>query len=1289
MKLALELRLPCLEERYFRVNTFGTDAPTTVAGFDTTVLLRSPQGATVALTITASDRIVPPVTTATVDADDVAMLQRNECSLISTRETPDLLIGQDLVHLFDRQFGPRLPSGFQVVWSILGPMVGGAGTVACPMKITPATNAAAAPDPEPPSDTSTEPSSAADGTPPPVTDGTPPSARNLGFNPEDPLNLWTLDFDDPVPGPAHTAGPDTEAPDQSPAHPAGSGSGEQPIVDASTHFCGMIENHDADLFGDFSHVENAGIGTSEMTPDDQAAADMLKKIHKRHSDGRYEVPLLFRTPDGEPPSNDELPTNIPLAKGRSFSTRKMLAPHPKKMLDYHSVIMDWKARGWIKEAPKHTPHTKHALSHHPVFKETSTTTATRPVYDASAKLPGRSSLNDWLYRGPVMLPELPAILLRSRPPKIVILADISKAFLQMEVKESHKDCLRFFWFRDPFKESTDDNLIEYRFERVPFGLKSAPYLLAGVIKLHLERVGTPLALEMLKNCYVDNVLLTADSVDEALAKYREAKEIFAQIGMPLREFASNSAEFNAAVDPADRADLTKLKELGIRWDILSDYWDIPLMPKQAPTAHSAGGQPSLVASSVTRDDAAHTAASHKPDPGAKRKRKGRKKADDGRLSKRSMLRLVARIFDPQGLVQAATLLLKLAIQEAWKMEKDWDDEITGSLADLWQEAIKDFDSTTIRVPRRIAKGKIKSMEIHVFTDGSSYAYGFTAYLRIHVFTDGSSYAYGFTAYLRVKNADGTYSTNLVYARARVKPIKDAEKFTIPRMELLGILLGVRVTAFLHRELLLPITATYLWSDSTIALHQVANNEVIKEVWTENRLKEIRRLRDTLHIQFRHVPTDDNPADIVSRGLAAAELQGCEKWWHGAPFLAFDSTRWPEQPPSLRTRPSPSDQKPELYGTTAFTTLFLGTSRKRSRAQWIRQRSQRKKQNPLDAITEPLPPTSTIAYAVATVAHAAHTAARPPKLPSDPILPREMEEKYDRWPRLVRMQYYVVRFAASCLRTLCRNLASRNLKRRHAPALGFDLDQCFTTLGRKPSLRDLHLVTMIILRKTQLRHPPSTNDRRDLGIFESQGLLYVKGRLGNMKLRPTALTPLFLPREARETELIILEYHRINGHSGTANTLANLRMRYWFTRGRVTVQKVLRKYCFECRRETMQPFAVPPWPQLPTSRVTNARPFFFTGLDFFGPIHLRAQNGSGGYYVSKYYVCIFVCMTLRCIHLELCDDLSTDAFLHAFKRFGFRREFPHRILSDNADADAPPTSSRLKGRCPFGKPSVLD
>ncbi|KAH7727963.1 Pao retrotransposon peptidase family protein [Aphelenchoides avenae] len=193
MKLARELQLPYLEKRLMRVNTFGTDVVTTVEGFATTVLLRSPQGASVALTLTASDRTVPPVTTALVADDEVQLLKKNKCSLISTREKPDLLIGQDLFHLFERRFGPQLPNGFHVTWTCLGPVAGGAGKVAGNRKAATTTHAAASSDPEPPSDTTTKP---------PSTSETPPPPQNLGYNPDDPLNLWTLDD---TPGPADNA----------------------------------------------------------------------------------------------------------------------------------------------------------------------------------------------------------------------------------------------------------------------------------------------------------------------------------------------------------------------------------------------------------------------------------------------------------------------------------------------------------------------------------------------------------------------------------------------------------------------------------------------------------------------------------------------------------------------------------------------------------------------------------------------------------------------------------------------------------------------------------------------------------------------------------------------------------------------------------------------------------------------------------------------------------------------------------------------------------------------------
>ncbi|KAH7700132.1 Pao retrotransposon peptidase family protein, partial [Aphelenchoides avenae] len=615
-ELARALDLPRHAKRQLQINTFAATTPTTLEGFSTSLVLRSARGRSIALDATAADNIVRSVRTAFVTNEELPQLRKNDCALISTRETPDLLIGQDLVHLFDRRHEKRLPNGCYVVHTVLGPMVGGAGQVITTVPRDAVQSHVA--------DTGRMESTLCfpgSGAPADIFDrSTPNLARNAqtasSMNGTLPITTSS--------GPAHSASPDTIPSQKSAGTHSVPADGHSPGEPFSTYLCGLVDKTDAELLGDFSYLENAGIGTAEMTPDDQTAAEMLKTMHQRESDGRYKVPLLFRTATGAPPSNDELPTNAPLARGRAISTRNSLIKAPEKLKTYDGIIRDYEARGFICKAP--------------LFKETSTTTATRPVFDASAKLPGRSCLNDWVFRGPVLLPVVPATLLRSRFPVIIIVCDIGKAFLQMSVLDSHRDCLRFYWFKDPFAEPDEANTIEYRFNRVPFGLKSSPYLLAGVIKMHLEQEGTPLALEMLKNCYVDNVLLMADNVNEALQKYRDSKATFAKIQMPLREYASNNSQFNNAIDPADRAELEKLRELGIRWDVTADYWDIPLMPKPGsmPT-HSVGSDTAAAATGLT-EVPAHSAGTTGPKPSKKAKRKRGKKTNDGRLTKRSMLR---------------------------------------------------------------------------------------------------------------------------------------------------------------------------------------------------------------------------------------------------------------------------------------------------------------------------------------------------------------------------------------------------------------------------------------------------------------------------------------------------------------------------------------------------------------------------------------------------------------------------------------------------------------------------
>ncbi|KAH7691294.1 hypothetical protein AAVH_40193 [Aphelenchoides avenae] len=108
------------------------------------------------------------------------------------------------------------------------------------------------------------------------------------------------------PVPTHSAHFITEVPSTSP---------EETI---SSYLSGLTEKSDVELLGDFSYLQNAGMGIYEMKSDDQTAADMLQTRHSREPDGRFCMPLLFRTANGEPPSNAELPTNAALAKGRAF-----------------------------------------------------------------------------------------------------------------------------------------------------------------------------------------------------------------------------------------------------------------------------------------------------------------------------------------------------------------------------------------------------------------------------------------------------------------------------------------------------------------------------------------------------------------------------------------------------------------------------------------------------------------------------------------------------------------------------------------------------------------------------------------------------------------------------------------------------------------------------------------------------------------------------------------------------------------------------------------------------------
>ena len=158
---------------------------------------------------------------------------------------------------------------------------------------------------------------------------------------------------------------------------------------------------------------------------------------------------------------------------------------------------------------------------------------------------------------------------------------------------------------------------------------------------------------------------------------------------------------------------------------------------------------------------------------------------------------------------------------------------------------------------------------------------------LHVFTDASENGFGAVVYIRMSNGDDV-DVNFAIAKTRVAPIKF---MTIPRLELLGAVVGVRLATSICKELKLPLSEITYWTDSTTALQWLYSKKYRFQTFVANRVSEI--LENSSWRQWRHVPGRLNPADECSRGMSATSLSSQHRWFTGPPFLREPENQWPK------------------------------------------------------------------------------------------------------------------------------------------------------------------------------------------------------------------------------------------------------------------------------------------------------------------------------------------------------------------------------------------------------------
>ena len=151
----------------------------------------------------------------------------------------------------------------------------------------------------------------------------------------------------------------------------------------------------------------------------------------------------------------------------------------------------------------------------------------------------------------------------------------------------------------------------------------------------------------------------------------------------------------------------------------------------------------------------------------------------------------------------------------------------------------------------------------------------------------------------------------------------------------------------------------------------------------------------------------------------------------------------------------------------------------------------------------------------------------------------------------------------------------------------------------------------------------------------------------------------MPENHPYTKLLIEQIHKRNLHTGTQQTLASLRRFFWIPHGKKTVRSVIH-HCVQCKKLTGGPYQLPQFPPFPKDRVQRVRPFSSIGLDYLGPLNIKLDGRQ-----HKIWVCLFTCLTIRAVHLEIAMDLSAKEFLNCLRRFIARRGLPEKITSDNA------------------------
>ncbi|XP_037821723.1 uncharacterized protein LOC119610536 [Lucilia sericata] len=381
-----------------------------------------------------------------------------------------------------------------------------------------------------------------------------------------------------------------------------------------------------------------------------------------------------------------------------------------------------------------------------------------------------------------------------------------------------------------FRDSPTEEIQEYELQTVTFGVNCAPYLAIRTLVQLAEdsEAEYPLAAKILRKCmYVDDVLTGTHEISTALIARDQLIAALTSAGFVLRKWTSNEKAILSGIPVEHLVDAKLLTFI------------------ESSSSKTLGLRWNAQSDSFYFNvDRISMRSSH---------------------TKREVLSIIARLFDPVGWLGPVIIVAKMKV---WQDQIDWDAALKPATEAEWQKFAASYHEVNdIQIPRWVNYIPNSTVELHVFSDASEKAYAGVIYAR-------------------VERPNGEIYTHLLTAKTKVAPIKS---ISLPRLELCGALLATDLLKSVLFEIDIPLCQIYCWTDSTIVLAWLKKDPCSWATFVANRVCKIQEVvgRHNWH----HVKSDDNPADLASRGISPSDLIQNNLWWHGPNWLREKSTTW--------------------------------------------------------------------------------------------------------------------------------------------------------------------------------------------------------------------------------------------------------------------------------------------------------------------------------------------------------------------------------------------------------------